>query len=148
MPVLNSSPYELVKTGLLSLCVTGLSLNIPDFLMNLCNVKQLTLPLITLQVVLPVGHNFYPCCLGLTVIYAHSFPALLHSERSCLCVCVCVFVCAVCEHEEKKWTTQTIRQRERDVRHSSLVLVFYGRPRWSVASPFHQWDSHTDTQTQ
>lgn len=56
MPVLNSSPYELIKKGLLSIYVTRLSLNIPDFLMNLCNVEQLTLPLITFQVVVPAGH--------------------------------------------------------------------------------------------
>ncbi len=61
MLVLNSSPYELIKKGLLSLPVTRPSLNIPDFLMNLCNVEQLTQPLITFQVVLPVGHNLNPC---------------------------------------------------------------------------------------
>lgn len=64
MPVLNSSPYELVKKGLLSLRVTELGLNIPDFLMNLCNVEQLTLPLITLRLVLPVGHDFIPAASG------------------------------------------------------------------------------------
>lgn len=73
--VLNSSPYELVKKGLLSLCG-----NIPD-----CNepVQSLTLPLITFQLVVPVGHNSAP---RLTQIHTHSFPVPPH--RAAVCVCV------------------------------------------------------------
>lgn len=98
MPVLNSSPYELIKNGLLSLYVTRQSLNIPDSLMNLCNVEQLTLPLITCRVVVPVGHNSHPCCLqGKRDTLIHF---LLHHI---VFVCVFRYVCVImkCDFDER-----------------------------------------------
>ncbi len=160
MPVLNSSPYELVRKGLLSLYVTRLSLNIPDSLMNLCTVEQLTLPLITFQVGVPVGHNSHTCCLRAkrdTLI--HFLP------RSEKCVCVCVQVC-VCDYGVWTWWKGLCREAEKqhraiseetedllpvsDVRSllpfplvSWSVLVVFGFP----VGLFRHWDSHTHKRT-
>lgn len=62
---LNSSPYELVKKGLLSLYVT--SLNIPDSLKNLCHVKQLTPSLITFQIAVQVDSIHMAAALRLCI---------------------------------------------------------------------------------
>lgn len=57
---LNSSPYELVKNGLLSLYVT--SLNIPAPLRNSCRAGQLTASLISFHFAVQVKHNSHRCC--------------------------------------------------------------------------------------
>lgn len=109
MPVLNSSPYELVKKGLLSLYVTRLSHNTPDSLMNLCNVEQLRLPLITLQVVVPVGHNSHPCCLraNVTLPLIH-FPLCHIVKRAAVCVYACVSVNMI----KRRRSNRAISERE------------------------------------
>lgn len=79
--ILNSSPYELVKKGLLSLPVTRRSLSIPDSVTNVCSVVQLLLPLIIFQVVLPARH-----------IPASSMRAKMSPLRSCSATSVCLHV--------------------------------------------------------
>lgn len=143
MPVLNSSLYELVKKGLPALYVTRLSLNIPDFLMNLCNVEQLMLPLITFQVVVPVGHNPCPCCLQAKQDTLIHF-LLCHIVFICVSRSVCVNM--ACDLDEKVFAVRrksiigsVVRGKrsfcQSDVQLLLPLLLSHGQSRWSLAFP-------------
>lgn len=86
------------------------SLNIPASLKTVCHVKQLALPLITFQIVVPVERG--------------SHRRRLQAERDALicfllCHIVFIYVCVMCEHDEKmfaerwKGNTGAIDETER-----------------------------------
>lgn len=83
-----SSLWELIKRGLLSVLVKRLSINIPDSLMNLCNAKQLRLPLITFYVFVLVGRNSHSCCLQDSHLRTIHFLICHHIKTTAIIACV------------------------------------------------------------